>query len=236
VIAISSRSPNPIEELRTLYASSNTGEHRLPPWVLNEFLRYYILVHDEDYDDISKSMALYDQMKRHFGLHCHLLRLRSAQCVPSDDDSVKLPHPEWMSAAEELAEIIRRETSEDDEDPTPFIFESDASAIRSFVREMVTQSLIPSMERASAQWNDQVASRRRGISGRFMSLSKRFTTFGVRSSSGPSLVGGAGSNYDSAQGHYKPDAPEAVMRRLHDAARLQACSRYLRDFVPGLQK
>jgi hypothetical protein len=185
VIAISSRSPNPIEELRTLYASSNTGEHRLPPWVLNEFLRYYILVHDEDYDDISKSMALYDQMKRHFGLHCHLLRLRSAQCVPSDDDSIKLPHPEWMSAAEELAEIIRRETSEDDEDPTPFIFESDASAIRSFVREMVTQSLIPSMERASAQWNDQVASRRRGISGRFMSLSKRFTTVGVRSSSGP---------------------------------------------------
>jgi hypothetical protein len=224
VIAISSRSPNPIEELRTLYASSNTGEHRLPPWVLNEFLRYYILVHDEDYDDISKSMALYDQMKRHFGLHCHLLRLRSAQCVPSDDDSVKLPHPEWMSAAEELAEIIRRETSEDDEDPTPFIFESDASAIRSFVREMVTQSLIPSMERASAQWNDQVASRRRGISGRFMSLSKRFTTFGVRSSSGPSLVGGAGSNYDSAQGHYKPDAPEAVMRRLADHSMM------LRDF------
>lgn len=223
VIAISSRSPNPIEELRNLYASSNTGEHRVPPWVLNEFLRYYILIHDEDYDDISKSMALYDQMKRHFGLHCHLLRLRSAQCLPSDDDSVKLPHPEWMSAAEELAEIIRRETSEDEEDPTPYIFESDANALRSFVREMVTQSLIPSMERASAQWNDQVASRRRGISGRFMSLSKRFTTFGGRSSSGPSL-GGAGSNYDSIQGHYKPDAPEAVMRRLADHSMM------LRDF------
>lgn len=223
VIAISSRSPNPIEELRNLYASSNTGEHRLPPWVLNEFLRYYVLIHDEDYDDIWKSMALYDQMKRHFGLHCHLLRLRSAQCVPSDDDSVNLAYPEWMSAAEELAEIIRRETSEDEEDPTPCIFESDATAIRAFVREMVTQSLIPSMERASAQWNDQVASRRRGISGRFMSLSKRFTTFGGRSSSGPSL-GGAGSNYDSIQGHYKPDAPEAVMRRLADHSMM------LRDF------
>lgn len=223
VIAISSRSPNPIEELRTLYASSNTGEHRVPPWVLNEFLRYYVLIHDEDYDDISKSMALYDQMKRHFGLHCHLLRLRSTQCVPSDDDSIKLPHTEWMSAAEELTEIVRRETSEDDEDPTPCVFESDANAIRSFVREMVTQSLIPSMERASAQWNDQVASRRRGISGRFMSLSKRFTTFGGRSSSGPSL-GGAGSNYDSVQGYYKPDAPEAIMRRLADHAMM------LRDF------
>ena len=56
VIAISSRSPSPIEELRNLFASSNQGEHRLPQWVHNEFLRYYVLVHDEDYDDITKSM------------------------------------------------------------------------------------------------------------------------------------------------------------------------------------
>ena len=224
VIAISSRSPSPIEELRTLYESSNTGEHRLPQWVHNEFLRYYVLIHDEDYDDIQKSMSLYDQMKRHFGLHCHLLRLRSTQCVPSDDDAVKLLHCEWTAAAEELAEIVRRETNEDDEDLTPCIFESDATALRAFVREMVTQSIIPSMERASATWNDQVASRRRGISGRFMSLSKRFTTFGGnRNSSVPSL-GGSSSNYDSLQGFYRPDASEAIMRRLADHAMM------LRDY------
>lgn len=224
VIAISSRSPAPIEELRTLYASSNTGEHRLPQWVHNEFLRYYVLIHDEDYDDIQKSMNLYDQMKRHFGLHCHLLRLRSTQCVPSDDDAIKLPQCEWTAAAEELAEIVRRETSEDDEDSTPYIFESDASAVRAFVREMVTQSIIPSMERASATWNDQVASRRRGISGRFMSLSKRFTAFGgTRNSSVPTL-GSSSSNYDSLQGFYRPDASEAVMRRLADYAMM------LRDY------
>ncbi|TKA83158.1 hypothetical protein B0A55_00720 [Friedmanniomyces simplex] len=214
VIAISSRSANPIEELRNLFHSSNQGEHRLPQWVHNEFLRYYVLVHDEDFDDITKSMSLFDQMKRHFGLHCHLLRLRSTQCLPSDDGAVKLPHCEWTAAAEELAEIVRRETSEDDVDTNPCIFESDANAIRAFVREMVTQSIVPSMERASATWNDQVASRRRGLSGRFMSLSKRFTTFGGRNSSVP--LGGAGSNYDSLQGFYRPDAPEAVMRKLAD--------------------
>ena len=214
VIAISSRSANPIEELRNLFHSSNQGEHRLPQWVHNEFLRYYVLVHDEDYDDITKSTNLFDQMKRHFGLHCHLLRLRSTQCLPSDDGAVKLPHCEWTAAAEELAEIVRRETSEDDEDTTPCVFESDANAIRAFVREMVTQSIVPSMERASATWNDQVASRRRGLSGRFMSLSKRFTTFGGRNSSVP--LGGAGSNYDSLQGFYRPDAPEAIMRKLAD--------------------
>ena len=226
VIAISSRSPNPIEELRNLFASSNTGEHRLPQWVHNEFLRYYVLIHDEDYDDIQKSTALFDQMKRHFGLHCHLLRLRSTQCLPSDDDAVKLPQCEWFSAAEELTEIVRRESSEDDEDPTPVIFESDANALRAFVREMVTQSVIPSMERASATWNDQVASRRRGISGRFMSLSKRFTAFGGGGNRNSSMAsfGNNSSNYDSLQGFYRPDAPEAVMRKLADYAMM------LRDF------
>ena len=108
VIAISSRNPSPIEELRGLYASTNTGEFRLPIWVDNEYLRYYLLIHDEDNDDIAKSTVLFDQMKRHFGLHCHLLRLRSTQCVSSDDDSTKLTSSEWQSATEELAEIATK--------------------------------------------------------------------------------------------------------------------------------
>lgn len=110
---------------------------------------------------------------------------------------------------------------EDEEDPTPYIFESDAANVRTFVREMVTQSIIPGMERASATWNDQVASRRRGISGRFMSLSKRFTPFSGRNSGGPAT---SGSNYDQARAYYRPDTPEAVLRKLADYAFM------LRDF------
>jgi hypothetical protein len=108
IIVISSRNPNPIGELKELYHDTNTGDEKLPTWVNNEYLRYYVLVHDEDHDDIAKSTTLYEQMRRSFGLHCHLLRLRSAQCVPSDDDSVRLPPSEWPSAAEELAEIQQR--------------------------------------------------------------------------------------------------------------------------------
>ncbi|KAB2575450.1 Trapp complex protein trs85 [Lasiodiplodia theobromae] len=225
IIAISSRCPNPIEQLRQLYQSTNNGDHRLPQWVNNDYLRYYVLVHDEDHDDIGKSTALYEQMKRHFGLHCHLLRLRSTQCVSSDDDAVRLPISDWLSASEELAEIQKRETSEDVEDPTPCLFESDATAIRTFVRELVTQSIVPTMERYAMQWNEQIASKRKGISGRFMSLSKRWTGFGSSSrNSGISLQGGSGSNYDSLQGFYRPDAPEALMRKLADYAFM------LRDF------
>ena len=69
-------------------------------------------------------------------------------------------------------------------------------------------------------WNDQVASRRRGISGRFMSLSKRWTGFSSTKSgpSSPSGTNSSGSNYNSREGYYPPGSPEAAMRQLADYA------------------
>ena len=70
-------------------------------------------------------------------------------------------------------------------------------------------------------WNDQVASRRRGISGRFMSLSKRWTAFGSSKSNAASSdsSGNAGSsNYNAQMGFYPPESPEALMRQLADYA------------------
>ncbi|KAI1478754.1 ER-golgi trafficking TRAPP I complex 85 kDa subunit-domain-containing protein [Daldinia eschscholtzii] len=215
VIAISSRNPTPIETLRRLYTESSTGDRRLPNWVDAEFLRYYVLVHEEERDDITRSMSLFDQMKRSLGLHCHLLRIRGTQSVATDDDSIPLPRSEWMSAAEELADLRRSEDQEDFEDPTRYIFESDATAIRTFIREMVTQSIIPTMERHVSVWNDQVASRRRGLAGRFVGLTKRW---GFGSNPRSSVLGqSSGSNYDSL-GFYRQDAAEAIMRKLADYA------------------
>ncbi|CAI6332518.1 unnamed protein product [Periconia digitata] len=227
IIAISSRNANPIEELRRLYSRQHDGDLRFPQWVENDYLRYYVLVHDEETGDIAKSNQTFDSMKRHFGLHCHLLRLKSQQCIPSDDDSVRLPTCEWMSASEELAEIQKRETSDDITDPTPYLPDSDITAIRTFIRELVAQSIVPNMERAVSTWNEQILARRRGISGRFMSLSKRWTGFGgSRTSSSSSST--SNSNYDSLQGFYRPDAPEALMRKLADYCFM------LRDYKLGL--
>ncbi|RFU26600.1 hypothetical protein B7463_g9730, partial [Scytalidium lignicola] len=217
IIAISSRNNNPIETLKNLYDESTRGEKRVPLWVNNDYLRYYILVHDEERDDITASIALFDKMKRSFGLHCHLLRLRSSQCVVTDDDSVQLPRSDWMAAAEEVTEI---ESHEDIEDSAPYIYESDITAIKTFIREMVTQSVVPSMERSVALWNDQVASKRRGISGRIMNMSKKWP-FGVgrsSSSAGYGSTSGSNSNYDGVHGFYRPDSPEAIMRKLADYA------------------
>ncbi|CAN8102515.1 unnamed protein product [Discula destructiva] len=205
VIAASSREPQPIETFRRLYHESTNGDRKLPPWIDGDYLRYYVLVHDEENSDIAKTMSLFDQMKRHLGLHCHLLRIRSSQSAETDDDSIPLPRSDWMTPQEELVDITRSEGQEDFEDPNKSIFESDATAIRTFIREMVTQSIVPTMERNVLQWNDQVASKRKGISGRFMSLSKRWTSAGTSSS----------SNFTSG-GYYTADAPEAIMRKLAD--------------------
>lgn len=84
---------------------------------------------------------------------------------------------------------------------------------------MVTQSIVPFMESRVVTWNDQVASKRRGIGGRFMSLSKRWAGFG--SAKGASPANGTGqnspnSNFDPSRGYYLPEAPEAIMRQLAD--------------------
>ncbi|KAL9089722.1 MAG: hypothetical protein Q9159_002369 [Coniocarpon cinnabarinum] len=236
VLAVSSRSQDPIEELRQLSGSTRLGEEKLPGWVNGEYLRYHVLVHDEEHDDTQRSSQLFEQMKRHFGLHCHLLRLRSTQCVPSDDDCVRLPICEWQSAAEELAEIQRRESMDDfDADTGPCVYESDAAAVRSLVRELTTQSVIPSMERLCMTWNDQIVSRRRGISGRFLSFSKKWTFgSGGRTLSSPfgssstatsptspnasTAPSNPNSNFDAIRGTYPPDSPEHLMRKLADYA------------------
>ena len=86
---------------------------------------------------------------------------------------------------------------------------------------MVAQSIVPFMEGRVMTWNDQVASRRRGISGRFMSLSKRWTGFGTAKSTTTGLAGipnPSGSNYDYQQGFYPPKTPESTMRQLGDYA------------------
>ncbi|KAL8873888.1 MAG: hypothetical protein Q9174_000717 [Haloplaca sp. 1 TL-2023] len=218
IIAVSSRSPDPLEMIRHLYSASGHGNVQIPPWVAVDYLRYYVLVHDEDRDDITTSTALFDLMKRHFGLHCYLLRIRSVQCGETDSPTVQLPQCYWMSAQEEL---------EGGEESATCVFESDATSIRSLIREMVTQSVVPFMESRIATWNDQVASKRRGLGGRFMSLSKRWTTFGSSRGSNAAPASGqtpSNSNFDPDRGFYSPESPEAIMRQLADYALM------LRDF------
>ncbi|KAF3929274.1 hypothetical protein AA313_de0206854 [Arthrobotrys entomopaga] len=156
-------------------------------------------------------------MKRHFGLHCHLIRLRSTMCIVSDEDSVAVAKSQWLPASEELAELHSHQAEEDiDGDNTSrFMHGSDESAIKTMIREMVAQSVIPFMERNIASWNDQILSRRKGIGGRVLSFSRRFLGASATRSATNSATS---SNFDVATNSYEPTMPEAQMRKLADWA------------------
>ncbi|KAL9109830.1 MAG: hypothetical protein Q9227_005533 [Pyrenula ochraceoflavens] len=228
VMAVHASDPDPVDTLRNMYTHTSQGSRSLPHWVHPEYLRYYVLVHDDDNDDFSRSTHFFDQMKRHFGLHCHLLRIRSSQALPTDDDSVEAETSEWLSPQEELSKLSEDGNLIDVEPSQSYLFGSDVTALRSLVRELVQQSVVPHMESKIAIWNDQVVSRRKGISGRFMSMSKRLAGFGSGSkgSSNPvmNLGGGSSGNYDALQGFYRFDSPEALMRKMADYSMM------LRDF------
>ncbi|KAG0259994.1 Trafficking protein particle complex 8 [Mortierella polycephala] len=88
----------------------------------------------------------------------------------------------------------------------------DISGITQFLREMLSQSIIPYMERNIAHWNEQVAASRKGIAGRF----RRYFSTGSKNPAtalqqSPSSGSGGGVIYPHA-------SPEAQMRKLADWA------------------
>lgn len=216
IIVITSATPQPIDTLRNLYQQTAQGSRTLPPYANPEYLRYYVLVHDEDQDDFAKTSALFDQMKRHFGLHCHLLRLRSSP--PSNEvEAEDFPACDWLSPSQDLSQKAETSNLIDVEDQQrPKVHGTDATNIRAFLRELVAQSVVPHMEQRIALWNEQVASRRKGISGRFMSISRRWGGFGgsSRNTSAPGTASGTTGNYDALQGFYRHDTPEAILIKL----------------------
>ena len=85
-------------------------------------------------------------MKRSLGLHCTILRI-STQATDKDTN---LEASHWLSAGEELAKM-------DDPREAPKISPTDIQSLQKFTRDMVTQSVVPHMERCITMWNDQVS-------------------------------------------------------------------------------
>ncbi|KAK9247674.1 ER-golgi trafficking TRAPP I complex 85 kDa subunit-domain-containing protein [Lipomyces tetrasporus] len=212
IIAISSRNPQPIETLSSLYKAGNDAV--VPPYMSKDYLRYYVLIHDEDHSDLDRSIALFERMKRHFGFHCHMVRLRSAKAdLSSSEPILLLPPSQWISAAEEIA-LLKSPPEKHER----YIFDSDVQNMRAFVHELVVKSLIPFMERCVSTWNDQIAASRRGLTGRFFSASRRFLGSNNRGLGSGIAQSATSGNYDPITGSYGFMTAESQMRKLADYA------------------
>lgn len=212
IVAISSNNHQPIETLSALYNESHDSS--VPEYVNKEYLRYYVLIHDEQ-TDLNTSIALFEKMKRHFGLQCHMVRINRKV---DEADGVLYPRSEWLSFQQESAPATNKHLHPDD-----------IASLTAMVRELVVQSVVPFMERCITAWNDQYASSRRGIAGRFFSASRKY--FGSNNKN-TSLFGqsspfsqGSGNTSSASTGNFNPStltygylSPEALLRKLADFA------------------
>ncbi|KAI9271539.1 ER-golgi trafficking TRAPP I complex 85 kDa subunit-domain-containing protein [Phascolomyces articulosus] len=104
-----------------------------------------------------------------------------------------------------------------------YMTEEDVTACRGMTREFVIQSMIPFMERNIQHWNEQVASARRGLTGRLFGASRRLFGSTTRTQSTHSLqtIPATGPNVPAGVNQvtiYPYSAPEAQMRKLADYA------------------
>ncbi|CAG8551197.1 225_t:CDS:10 [Funneliformis mosseae] len=115
-----------------------------------------------------------------------------------------------------------------DIEPSPVIYgqylsENDITGIHNFVGILVRQSIVPNMERNIRHWNEQVASSRRGITGRLFSASRRYFSTGIKSttavqqSAQSPFVSNTHTTNPAIQ-IYAHNTPEAQMRKLADYA------------------
>ena len=118
-------------------------------------LRYYLVVHDATANgDIECARGLLDEVRRTYGLQCSLLELGDpGACVEFAADYSALDSRNTETHANVSAEDMGR--------------------LRAFVRELVTKSLVPYLERSVQQLNEQVAAARRGLTGRLIGASRR---------------------------------------------------------------
>lgn len=99
----------------------------------------------------------------------------------------------------------------------------DVNNVKAMVREFAIQSMIPFMERNIQHWNEQVASARRGLTGRLFGASRRLFGTSTRSPTSQSVqtITVQGANVPvgaSTLTIYPYAAPEAQMRKLADYA------------------
>ncbi|KAJ7293446.1 ER-golgi trafficking TRAPP I complex 85 kDa subunit-domain-containing protein [Mycena rebaudengoi] len=179
ILAVSTTAPNPLQAITALH--SRTIE--LPPWVDPTFLRYTLIVHPK-HSPLSdeEAGALFNAVKKQYGLHSYLLPLGLPSPPPPPVPVPALiprlpPPPSSESQEPNLIEL--------DPPPTPAVStlgtintlrmgETDIQQTARFTREFLVMSLVPWMEKCVVEWNEHFSSNRRLPSRLFSSTRRLF--------------------------------------------------------------
>ncbi|KAL4400804.1 hypothetical protein ACI68E_002124 [Malassezia pachydermatis] len=206
ILAVSSREADPLNALAKLYEESSKGDmFAKHPFLDPSLLRCYVLVHDvsESGGDMSRCTVLMDEVRKTYGLQCAMLSINSGT---QPDASVVSS----LSAALEARGVPYTSSSLGAQLST-----EDLQQIQAYVREMITKSLVPFLERSVHQVQEQVAAQRRGLTGRLLGASRKF--FAARPTSASTSTT-ASTEAEATHGLYVPSSLAAQTRRLADLA------------------
>ncbi|KAJ7092588.1 ER-golgi trafficking TRAPP I complex 85 kDa subunit-domain-containing protein [Mycena epipterygia] len=178
ILAVSTTAPNPLQAITALHSRAI----ELPSWVDPTFLRYTLIVHPQNspFSD-EEAGALFNAVKKQFGLHSYLLPLSLPSPppppVPVPALIPRLPPPP-SSDSPDLGAMA-------EPPPTPSVTtsstlntlrmsETDIQQTARFTREFLVMSLIPWMEKCVVEWNENFSSNRRLPSRLFSSTRRLF--------------------------------------------------------------
>lgn len=221
ILAVSTTAPNPLQAINALHSRAI----QFPPWVDSTFLRYTLIVHPKNSPlSDEEAGALFNAVKKQYGLHSYLLPLNLPATppppVPVPALMPRLPPQPSPDAS------VAKPPNPDPNEPTSPTFptvlntlrmeENDIKHTARFTREFVVMSLVPWMEKCVVDWNETFSSNRR-LPSRLFSSTRRL--FGSPSPSPPTH--GASSSISSLPGRASPftlsngvATPPSQQRRL----------------------
>ncbi|TRM66415.1 ER-golgi trafficking TRAPP I complex 85 kDa subunit-domain-containing protein [Schizophyllum amplum] len=177
MLAVSTNTANPLQAIAMLHSRAID----LPPWVDPACLKYTLIVHTSTSSlNDEEAEALYNAVKKQYGLHSYLLSLT----MPS-------PPPDPVPVPALLPRLPR--PSDEGSKPEPptlnslRLCETDIQTTARFTREFVVMSLVPWMEQRVMEWNENFVSARRLPSRLFSSTRRLFGSGPVSPAPAPPL-------------------------------------------------
>ncbi|KAF9462100.1 ER-golgi trafficking TRAPP I complex 85 kDa subunit-domain-containing protein [Collybia nuda] len=223
IFAVSTTAPNPLQAITALH-SRNV---EFPAWVDPNFLQYTLIVHPHNSPlSDEEAGALFNAVKKQFGLHSYLLPLALPQPPPSAVPVPALmprlpPHPSLKSSSSTSMASPDLPTHPNSLN-TLRMAEIDIQQTARFTREFVVMSLLPWMEKCVVEWNENFSSTRR-LPSRLFSSTRRL--FGSPSPS-PSPAHHPSSSVSSLPSRMGSHVPGSVISPLSPPSQQQRLAEF----------
>jgi hypothetical protein len=242
---VSTANPDPISSLNQLYNPENPPRLFQDKLMDREIFRFFILLHDESNGQTdNKTQAIFRRMKEVFGAgFCRLLIINSrnphkaleepmqdiwTRCMPRYDfykrnlqaqaEQQMMQMQQQLGTTEstppsDFAQLIQQPTQ-----TTPIgylLSKQDLQYIATMVEELVTNGIVPHMERKIRGYNQTAVAGKRG----FQNKLKTIFSFGKKDTKGenqPVSPVGLGSGGDIVTTRLNWQSPEIQIRRMAD--------------------